>query len=540
MVAIAPQTDIILLKAPLQLNQEHQLRFANATAQFNFFNSLAKLTEYNATYLRKDGVIRYEANFESLVDYNYVMYRNEAYGNKWFYAFITNMEYVNDNMTNIEIKTDVWQTWCFDCNFRNTFIEREHTNNDTIGANTVPENIETGEPIINGAVTDITYGNTTEANVSWICFAVSELVQGLDPDFSGWQLGGINGGVYNGLSYLFVLLPAHASNLIKVYDKASKADAIVSIFQVPLSIVASGQLSITNHTSEFGNITIGTLTGGYTPISIGSTSIARPTTLDGYAPKNNKCLTYPYNYLYVSNNGGIDSTFKFEDFDGNASFTVDGVVCPSMSIKCYPLNYKKGTNKECYNYGISGQKLPISAWTSDFYTNWLTQNGVNVAVQAGSSAISAGLGIATSAISGNPFGMMTGTAGLISNISNSLQQIHEARLVPDQAKGDTNTGDVNFSNNKIGFSFYKMSIKAEFARILDNYFSMFGYATHRVKAPNITGRRNWNYVKTVGCFIQSSAPQEDMQELEAMFDRGITFWHNPQTFMDYSQSNPIV
>lgn len=46
-------------------------------------------------------------------------------GNKWFYAFITNMTYVNDNRTDITITTDVFQTWQFDINFKESFIERE-------------------------------------------------------------------------------------------------------------------------------------------------------------------------------------------------------------------------------------------------------------------------------------------------------------------------------------------------------------------------------------------------------------------------------
>ena len=56
------------------------------------------------------------------------MYQNESYSDKWFYAFITKMEYVNNGMTRIEIITDVWQTWQFDIEFKESFIEREMIN----------------------------------------------------------------------------------------------------------------------------------------------------------------------------------------------------------------------------------------------------------------------------------------------------------------------------------------------------------------------------------------------------------------------------
>ena len=53
------------------------------------------------------------------------MYQNENYSNKWFYAFITNMTYVNDGLTYVQIATDVYQTWQFDITFKKCFVERE-------------------------------------------------------------------------------------------------------------------------------------------------------------------------------------------------------------------------------------------------------------------------------------------------------------------------------------------------------------------------------------------------------------------------------
>jgi hypothetical protein len=85
-----------------------------------------------------------------------------------------------------------------------------------------------------------------------------------------------------------------------------------------------------------------------------------------------------------------------------------------------------------------------------------------------------------------------------------------------------------------------MSVRAEVARTIDDFFTMFGYKVNRVKVPNVTGRRNWNYVKTIGCYIDGDIPQGDMQEIKNMFDRGVTFWHNPATFADYSQNNDII
>ena len=88
-----------------------------------------------------------------------------------------------------------------------------------------------------------------------------------------------------------------------------------------------------------------------------------------------------------------------------------------------------------------------------------------------------------------------------------------------------------------GFSFYKMSIKQEYAKIIDDFFSMYGYKVNEVKIPNVTGRTNWNYVKTIDANILGDIPQEDLQTIKNMFDNGITLWHNKDTFLDYSQNN---
>lgn len=127
-MAVTPNTILHLLKCPLTLNNKHQLTFNNSTSQYNYFISLPKLTIDDISYQRKDNIIRYPGHIDTLYNYNYCMYQNENYGDKWFYAFITGMRYVNDGMTEIAITTDVWQSWQFDLTFKQSFVEREMIN----------------------------------------------------------------------------------------------------------------------------------------------------------------------------------------------------------------------------------------------------------------------------------------------------------------------------------------------------------------------------------------------------------------------------
>lgn len=127
-MAIRPQSDLYLVKCPLQLSNKHQLTFNSKDEQINYFRSLPKLEIDNISYIRKDNYIRYPEHIDNLLEYNYCFYQNENYTDKWFFAFIVRMEYVNDNCTNIYIKQDVWQTWQFDLVFLQSFVEREMIN----------------------------------------------------------------------------------------------------------------------------------------------------------------------------------------------------------------------------------------------------------------------------------------------------------------------------------------------------------------------------------------------------------------------------
>ena len=213
------------------------------------------------------------------------------------------------------------------------------------------------------------------------------------------------------------------------------------------------------------------------------------------------------------------------------SFNIIASITPGMSIKAIPLFYKNINQN--YNYGIMGGKLPVCSWSSDVYLNWLTQNGLNNALNIATNT----MGTAVSMASGNMIGSMNGLVG----IYDALHQFTLADMTPNQAKGNTNAGDVNFSfQYDGGFTIYHMSIKDEYAKVVDDYFSMFGYKVNNVKRPNITGRRNWNFVKTIDCNILGDIPQQSIQEIKDMFNNGVTLWHNPSTFLDYSQDNSII
>ena len=168
----------------------------------------------------------------------------------------------------------------------------------------------------------------------------------------------------------------------------------------------------------------------------------------------------------------------------------------------------------------------------DAYTNWLTQNAINLTTSFASS----GMSVLGSAFTGNPLYALGG----LFDITNKLGQLRQHQLVSETGQGNLNNGDLTFSTKKMNFTAYRMSVKEEYAKIIDGYLSAYGYKVNEIKVPNITGRTNWNFVKTIDCNVEGDIPQQFLQKIRKMFNDGVTLWHNATTMYDYSQTNSIV
>lgn len=506
-------TEVHLLSVPLENDYLHTLYFASKDAQSSYFLGKEKHKGTEYSYQRKDGKIRFHKQYDALLDCNYVMYKNSYYSNKWFYAFITNMEYKDDGMTEISIETDVIQSWMFDYTVKSSFVEREHVSNDTVGLHTVPETLETGEYICNELV------RTTDLQDYSIVMMVTEWASS-DNRPLACNYGGVwaSGGAYICSSMQEML------NLLQLYDNDGKGDAVTCVYICPTKII--------NNTS-----TDLKFSGNSSPTKL-DFSFPSQTTIDGYTPKNKKLLCYPYNYILMSNNAGSSNVLRYENFDSTTcTFEIAGVPTVGGSIKCAPKNYK-GIDR-IQEEGIMLGKFPALSWSSDLYTNWLTQNAVNIGVGIGSSALQIVGGIASMATGAGAMAGVGMVASGLMGVTSSVGQIYQHSLTPASAKGNVNGGDINTAYKMNLFYFYKMSIKEEYARIIDEYFTMYGYKVNRVKVPEKNHRANFWYTKTIDVNIDGPIPMEDMKKIKDCYNRGITFWKNASNIGNYSVSNTI-
>ena len=513
-------TEVYLMSTPLTNDYKHTLYFSSKQKQVEYFLPKAEFTS-NLVYLRKDTTIKFPRDYEELLDknINYVMYRQP--GKRWFYAFVTDMKFISEGVTELTIETDVMQTWLVgeDFNVLPSFIEREHTDDDTAGNNLVPENLDTGEFIVNSVTTPDMFKN--------LCIVVSTT---LNPEME--QVGGqLVNGIYGATTYYCAGLSAEGvaevNNYIKSYDEG-KADAITSVFIAPNELITGKGTAYSGGIGWIENI------GGNdykTKPYSKSFTVPKADTVGGHTPRNNKLLCYPYNYFMVTNNQGGSAIFHQEYFTEAPSFKVVGALTPGCSIRIIPEDYK-GVD-ENYSESLTLGKFPICSWSSDVYTNWLTQNGTNIALNV--------VGAVGTTIGGIATGNATAVGMGALQIANTLADVHQHSLIPPQASGNTNSGDVLCSAGQNIFQVYNLSVTEEFANILDTYFDMFGYKTNIVKEPNINHRAQYWFTKTIDVNLENfNVPIKDLKKIKDCYNNGITFWRNAGWIGNYSIDNGII
>lgn len=430
-------TKVYLLSVPLEDDYKDTLYFANATAQQNYFAGQVVKSYTDFSYQRKDNVIRVPAQVDTIRNCNYVMYQNTAYSNKWFYAFIECMVYVDDNRTDIYIQTDVLQTWMFDMVFKDSFIEREHVNNDTAGLHTIPEGLETGDYVCN-EIKEFRFANTynfpksiNSATMIAIVMTSSLVMKYNDqrqPEkylqtSNTWNM---TNSTPQGLHIIGVPVCEDCLGglytLTGLYDSNGRGDCLQSMFLYPFQ-GSSAWLPY----NEVGFGSQGTSAFFFEPVdstgysTLGdiddnmNTNFTIPinTTINGYTPKNNKCKTKEYNYFTITNNDGTEIAFAYEDFLATPTFKVIGSFEQGGSTMCLPYNSKKTTTSNSvingWTEGIPGGRFPQISWTSDYYLNWQAQNGKYLETSLTLGGINMGANIVS--------GMLTGGLGNFSAIN---------------------------------------------------------------------------------------------------------------------------
>lgn len=536
----------------------------------NYNNVLSYTNEQMLSLLRETNHLIYEDNdysfinefqniicvqvpYGNCIDLNYMAFQNPRYNNKWFFCFVDSIEYNSEKSTNIKFHVDSWTTWYEEKSIKTCYVLREHVEDDTIGLHTIDEGLDVGEVISEGILTD------TRINANhYICVSTN-----WNP---ATRMGFTGTTVYNRTVWgtMIAVFPMDNDGIeelkwfIQQTNTDGRPDDIRNIFIAPSIIFNNVNLITANYDVYVGdqivheNATFKYIASerlsndNFAPL-VENITIDKHYNFTGISIRNNKCFCYPYNYLLVTNNAGNVNLYKYEDFStSNCVFSEEFALSIGISGRSVPRNYK-GLN-ENVDESITCSKFPTCQWSSDSYTNWLTQNAVNIEkqnVNIGFTGVKAATGIVGNLLTGNIGGALISGIDSAQSLSNQIMDLqggfYQAKLLPEQV-GGTADGDVNFASLDTGFKYINMRVKNEYMRLIDGYFDKFGYKVLEIKQPNILSRSYWNYLQ-VGAgeiFATGNIPQADLETINAIVQKGVTIWHNHNSIGNYNLINDIA
>lgn len=490
---ITPNSKIkILRNVPLDDTYDHTIIFLSSSAQEVYFTSKVKYSLGEQTYQRvQRGWIRVGIEADNLYDCNYLMFQNTDFGDKWFYAFIKSVEYINNGVSEIEYEIDVMQTWHFNYTLDKCWVEREHCASGDIAP------LFTAEPLDPGTMMYNSY------NVL---------------DLNTWNV-----------AIIYLPQDVHARYINNTFFGASCMTGL------PASATADIQTIITQIIENHGKIInmYQYPAGFYDPINPNTpttqtVTVSRPTTVSGYTPRNKKLLYYPYSYLRVSAQNGKYQDYVYEYFSSvDLTFKIRGVIVPEAKLAVYPLSYKRV--EECYEEKMIISDFPVCAWNVDTYTQWWANNQYGIFIDGIAHAIN----MLTTL---NP---VRGATNITDYALNVAKEEVTALTAPDNVYGNTNSGNLNAALGEQKIKFYKMGIQPQRAETIDTYFDRFGYACNRNKVPNRAVRPHWCYTKTQGCTITGSVPADHASAICKIYNHGVTFWKNGNEVGNYNLDNRI-
>ena len=586
-------TNIRLLSGVRFSNDYKNTRwFDTKVAQETYFTSKPIVHSMSeANFQRIDGYhyIAVNENIDSLWGTNYIMFQNSQYNNKRFYGFVTKLEYKQKKTTYVHFQIDVFQTWVFDMNFKPSFVIREHCklwNSD-------------GSPVINTVDEGLNYGSeydtvyakhfTPNNDYKWLVIVSKTPLHSANNVVDARVIA-----TPQPLSYYIVPFKDNKTPTVVI---GSNSYPVTPPTQI-LNEIYKNEKAVNNVVSLFitedvGIVTNVNVSSGSTPdvltidtsfVDISSVTIkdsfltvlnvkkiekfvAKTTNIsngvyDNYTTTSeSKLLMYPYTVLILDNFKGSRVIYKNEYINSQTiKITTKGSLGVtnkvSYGIDKYSSNVDNiALNNEYALFDTSSNDIPI---LNDMLSAFLQGNKNSIENQKSSVAfngamntISSGLGMMGNLPTNptalvNPFSIAQGGVNIAQGAGNTVLQLQGieakqqdiANTPPQITKMGSNT-PYDFGNGYSGVWVIKKQIKPEYRKILENFFNMFGYKVNLVKTPNFHTRKYWNYVQTANCNITGNFNNNDLQELKAIFDGGITFWHTDDVG-NYSLKNEVL
>lgn len=547
MATFAPSSQIALCNVPFDSTYRNQIYFSNQSQQGVWFTQRAvhRFTDYLVVRktLPNGGVqssVRVEKNIDDLYNCNYMMYMNRNHGDKWFYAFITDLIYINEETTEIVFETDVYQTWLFDVELKESFVVREHSVSDYLGEHRIPEDFQCADytyKYVDDLFTLTTYGYLVALSNPY-----SSSNEG--------EMGCLHSGIYQGLYFYYFNSDRYDS--MRTFFATLDIDSVQFVTVVPSFCMRNSDIGPTDKNPNVASWYVQPSDKPAEEVYEYNFDITTGL-FEGYTPKNMKLYTSPFVNLIVSKHTGSACVYNIEDFNNGAYgftvFNIYGDISTSPSVMVYPRNYQGIPHN--IDSGFTIKDFTQCSTANDAYKLWWAKNreivnagyfaaGSQVALGAMNIFMAANAPAPLSNPGANDGAVMGGLGQVVNGVNMGLQTWASTKAAEHEAN---RTSMGNPSTNlltAIGwnrFSLYKRSVKKDFAKAIDDFFTMYGYRTNKVKVPNVSSRPYFNYIQTNGINIVGAIPNDDMARLKRIYDEGITLWNPNATVGDYSVDN---
>lgn len=556
---------------PFDTNYDHTRWFTSLSDQANYFASLNPFrTESNVKYIRVEGgEVLITATPDSLRNVNYIDFVNE---DKTYFAFVTSIEYGNQNMSVLKFEIDVIQTYMFEMNFKASFIEREHCkrwNSDgTPVVNTVPENLEIGTEYVT-IFNEKHQHSIKNQSHKILLIATSDR---LSDDTVGTNQNLMSGAPSSLFYYMFFL--DYKTDFSGILPVSVNGTSMVNTFDTVLSYLQSEDnvnkvvgftflpfIPFENTVTNVVNTSL-TVTSPYlTPIASGTLArvkgnVSMEQSLfiiqDAYAKLKNtqnitesKLLFYPYSYYSLIDNQGSQKIIKPE-YLNNKLLHINGKGVIDVNYKfAYLIKGYKGDNdgnlEEALLTTVPTDIPVINDFTADYLQGNKNSMILNSVIGGVTGLATMGIGAGILATGGGAFlggGMMaSGLKNTFSSVGGTIAKMNDISNIPDNMANQGGSSVYNVANKLLIPQLLGKQISQEHINILENYFKTYGYAVHKTKIPNLRTRQRFNFVKTKGANIVGEIPKASLDRMIDAFDKGVTLWHTNDMFNFTSANN---
>lgn len=542
-----PNTTLYVGVVPWNSDLKNVQSYNSRAEQISTIQGLLSNKYEHINIIRRDSDLILRGVNEDLTQCNYLMYQNKDISDKWYFAFIDNVQYNSLNSVIISHTIDVWQTYQFDITYYKNLILRAHVakSADTVGRWLAPEPISVAP--------EFERKHNVFNNLSWVPQYVLHSTSVFNNSTKKYEYKGNGTGATLSAEYgIFVNDDDDVQTVVKNYGKLSAAEALKSndddeysnwiadlltgqTIDKAVKLISTTSISqLQDHRNELiGLYAIpawvhdGTNKYATNNIKKKEVTVVLPTTTlaCGYAPRNKKMLSSLCKAYLFYNENGFKLPLKPELFtSGSPSFTVKSTELSTtgfiLQIDSYA-DYTAKTNKISYR---CENRLGYDANTGlDKVLNTLT-SAVGVVNAVGS--------VASQAFAGNVGGAVQGAVGAVQQSINMIDALGQ-RGVNTGASGDI----MSITEKRAMPVFADVSPTEAQCRYIDDYLDVYGYAINEIGkiSTYMKNRSNWNYIQVANCNIKVSAPNDDVNKLKQMFESGVTIWH--KNFGDYDQAN---